>query len=119
MTEIPGFSEEIDMSHPANRGDDDLPIGPEHTVTDINGVPRRGWEIAAVEDSLRIESARLFFDLMWERQEADRLRTELMAARDALAKFTAANVAHAEAEPDPIANAIRPREMDRRRVGWC
>lgn len=50
-----------------------------------------------------------------------RLRTvalegELMAARDQLAKFTAQNAAEPEA-PDPIANAIRPRETERWRIG--
>lgn len=44
------------------------------------------------------------------------LRAELMAAHDRLAKFTTQNAAEPEA-PDPIANAIRPRETERWRIG--
>lgn len=48
--------------------------------------------------------------------DMDATRTDLMAARDALTKFIAANVAPPEPTA-PILNAIRAREMDRRRVG--
>ncbi len=44
------------------------------------------------------------------------LKAELTAIRDALAKFTAANVPDTP-KPDPIVNAIRARQTDRRRIG--
>lgn len=49
-------------------------------------------------------------------EKLNALRAELMAAHDRLAKFTAQNAVETEA-PDPIANAIRPRRVDPRRMG--
>lgn len=49
-------------------------------------------------------------------KEITALRAELMAARGTIARFTATNVPD-PLKPDPIANATRARETDRRRMG--
>lgn len=76
-------------------------------------------EIALLRQALGAEHLRhkqTCDECMAAEAQIETLRTELMAARDTIARFTAANVPDPP-KADPIANAIRPRETDRRRIG--
>lgn len=76
-------------------------------------------EIALLRQALGAEHLRhkqTCDECMAAEAQIETLRTELMAARDTIARFTAANVPDPP-KADPIANAIRPRATDRRRIG--